>query len=95
MVDDETAHRDIVAAYRRRGEILVAELELSHAREFERFSAGLLGLKERAIEGLAACGRRLRVDLKEGERARGERRKARVARGGFEGVLEGLVAGLG
>lgn len=95
MVDDETARREIVAAYRRRGEILVAEVELSHAREFERFSAGLLGLKERAIEGLAACGRRLGVDLKEGERARGERRKARVARGGFEGVLEGLVAGLG
>jgi hypothetical protein len=93
LVDGETAHRDIVADYRRRGEIVVAELERSHARGFEKYAVGLQELKMRAADGLASMGKRLRADVKEGERARGE---ARIDRDdGFGGLLEGLVAGLG
>jgi hypothetical protein len=96
LVDGETAHRDIVADYRRRGEIVVAELERSHARDLEKYAAGMQELKTRAADGLASMGKRLRADVKEGERGRDGRREAKVVRdNGFEGLLEGLVAGLG
>jgi hypothetical protein len=85
-----------VADYRRRGEIVVAELERSHARGFEKYAVGLQELKTRAADGLASMGKRLRVDVKEAERVRGERKEARIDRDdGFGGLLEGLVAGLG
>jgi hypothetical protein len=95
MVDSETANRDIVADYRRQGEIVVMELERAHAREFQQHAAEMQELKKRAADGLASMGKRLKMDVKEAERVRGERREVRVARDdGFDRMLEGLLAGL-
>jgi hypothetical protein len=53
-------------------------------------------LKKRAADGLASMGKRLKMDVKEAERVRGERREARAARDdGFDRMLEELLAGLG
>jgi hypothetical protein len=96
MVDSETAKRDIVADYRRQGEIVVTELERAHTTEFQQYATGMQELKKRAADRLASIGKRLKMDVKEAERVREERREARVARDdGFDGMPERLVAGLG
>ena len=95
MVDGETANCDIVSDYRRQGEIVVTELERTHARESQKYAAGMQDWKKRAADELALHGRRLRQDLKDAERVRAERMKARLSHGGFDVLLEELVAGLG
>ena len=96
MVDSETAHRDIVADYRRQGEIVVTELERAHAREFQQYATGMLERKKAAADGLASLGKRLKMDVKEAERVRGERREqAKQVREGYDVMLEELVARLG
>jgi hypothetical protein len=89
MVDSETANRDIVADYRRQGEIVVTELERAYA-------TGMQERKKAAADGLASLGKRLKMDVKEAERVRGERREqAKQAREGYDVMLEELVARLG
>jgi hypothetical protein len=96
MVDSETAHRDIVADYRRQGEIVVMELERAHARELQQYATGMQERKKAAADGLASLGRRLKMDVKEAERVRGERREqAKQAREGYDVMLDELVARLG
>jgi hypothetical protein len=96
MVDSETAHRDIVADYRRQGEIVVTELERAHAREFQQYATGMQERKKAAADGLASLGKRLKMDVKEAERVRGERREqAKQAREGYDVMLDELVARLG
>jgi len=95
MVDSETANRDIVSDYRRQGEIVVAELERAHATEFQKYASGMQDWKKRAADELTSHAKRLRQDLKDAERVRAERKKARLSRGGFDTMLEELVAGLG
>jgi len=96
MVDSETAHRDIVADYRRQGEIVVTELERLHAREFQQHAAGMQELKKRAADGLASHGRRLKQDVKDAERARLERKeKAKLSRDGLNGMIGELLVAAG
>ncbi|KAM0690681.1 hypothetical protein Q7P36_009450 [Cladosporium allicinum] len=96
MVDSETAHRDIVADYRRQGEIVVTELERAHSREFEQYAAGMQELKKRAADGLASHGKRLKQDVRDAERLRVERREqARISRDGFDDMLDELLSTAG
>ena len=80
MVDSGTAKRDIVADYRRQGEIVVTELERAHATEFQQHATGMQELKKRAADRLASMGKRLKMDVKEAERVREERREGRWRR---------------
>jgi hypothetical protein len=96
MVDSETAHRDIVADYRRQGEIVVTELERAHSREFEQYAAGMQELKKRAADALASHGKRLKQDVRDAERLRAEKREqAKMSRDGFDCMLEELLSTAG
>lgn len=96
MVDSETAHRDIVADYRRQGEIVVTELERAHSREFEQYAAGMQELKNRAADALTSHGKRLKQDVRDAERLRAERREqAKMSRDGFDCMLEELLSTAG
>lgn len=94
MVDHEIANRDIVADYRRRGDIIVAELQRAHAKEYQQYTQNVHGWKKQAADELAAHGRKLKQSMREVEKARAERKKELLARGGFDDVLEELVARL-
>jgi hypothetical protein len=94
MVDQETADRTMVADYRRRGEIIVTELQRAHAKEYHQYTHNVQGWKKQAADELAAQSRRLKQVMRDVEKARAERKKAQAARNEFDGVLEGLVAGL-
>lgn len=94
MVDHETASQDAVADYRRRGEIIVTELQRAHAREYQRYSQEMLEWKKRAADELAESGRKLKQSMRDAERARSERRKAGEKRDGFNDMLEEMVAEL-
>ena len=94
MVDHETADRTMVADYRRRGEIIVAELQRAHAKEYQQYTQNVHDWKKQAADELAAHGRKLKQSMRDAEKVRAERKKARLARGGFDGMLEELVAEL-
>ena len=94
MVDHETADSTIVADYRRRGEIIVDELQRAHAKEYQQYTQNVHGWKSQAADELAAQGRKLKQSMRDAEKARTERKKRLIARNGFDGVLEELVAGL-
>lgn len=94
MVDQETANRTIVADFRRRGEIIVTELEREHAREYQQHSQSLQGLKKQAVDELTAYGRKVKQSIRDAEKARAERKKASSARSEVDEMLRGLVAGL-
>ena len=94
MVDHETAERTMIADYRRRGEIIVDELQRAHAKEFQQYAQNVHGWKKQAADELAANGRKLKQSMRDAEKARAERKKAQRARNGFDGMLEELVAGL-
>jgi hypothetical protein len=94
MVDHETANNTIVADYRRRGEIIVSELQSAHAKEYQHYLQNMQERKRKAADELAAHGRRLKQVMREAEKARAERKRAVLARGEFDRELEGLVAGL-
>jgi hypothetical protein len=87
MVDQETADRDMVADYRRRGEIIVTELQRAHAKEYQQYTHNVQGWKKQAADELAAQSRRLKQVMRDVEKARAERSE-------FDDVLEELVAGL-
>jgi hypothetical protein len=94
MVDHETADRTMVADYRRRGEIIVDELQRAHAKEYQQYIQNVQGWKTQAADELAAHGRKLKQHMRDAEKARAERKKRLLARNGFDDVLEELVAGL-
>lgn len=94
MVDHETADRNMVADYRRRGEIIVTELQRAHAKEYQQYAKNVHGSRKQAADELAAHGRKLKQSMREAEKARGERKKAQLARNELDDMLEGLVAGL-
>ncbi|KAM0722046.1 hypothetical protein Q7P37_002972 [Cladosporium fusiforme] len=94
IVDKETAQHDIVADYYRRGDIVVKELQSKHAKEYQQYLQKMETWKKRAADQLAAQGRELRLKMKEAERAREERKKARRSRAEVEDVFEELLAGL-
>jgi hypothetical protein len=94
MVDHETADRTMVADYRRRGEIIVDELQRAHAKEYQQYTQNVQGWKTQAADELAAHGRKLKQHMRDAEKARAERKKRLLARNGFDDVLEELVAGL-
>jgi hypothetical protein len=94
MVDHETADRTLIADYRRRGEIIVDELQRAHAQEYQQYAQNVYGWKKQAADELAANGRKLKQSMRDAEKARAERKKAQRARNGFDGLLEGLVAEL-
>lgn len=94
MVDNEAADRTMVADYRRRGEIIVDELQRAHAKEYQQYAENMQGWKIQAADELAAHGRKLKQRMRDAEKARAERKKGLLARNGFDNVLEELVAGL-
>jgi hypothetical protein len=94
MVGQETADRTMIADYRRRGEIIVDELQRAHTKEYQQYAQNVHGWKKQAADELAANGRKLKQSMRDAEKARAERKKAQRARNGFDGMLEGLVAGL-
>jgi hypothetical protein len=94
MVGQETADRDMVADYRRRGEIIVTELQRAHAKEYQQYTHNVRGWKKQAADELAAQSRRLKQVMRDVEKARAERKKAQAERNEFDDVLEELVAGL-
>jgi hypothetical protein len=94
MVDHETADRTMVADYRRRGEIIVDELQRAHAKEYQQYTQNIQDWKIQAADELAAHGRKLKQHMRDAEKARAERKKRLLARTGFDEVLEALVAGL-
>ena len=94
MVDQETADRTMIEDYRRRGEIIVDELQRAHAKEYQQYTQNVQGWKIQAADELAAHGRKLKQRMRDAEKARAERKKALLARNGFDDVLEKLVAGL-
>jgi hypothetical protein len=94
MVDDERADRTMVADYRRRGEIIVDELQRAHAQEYQEYTQNVQGWKIQAADELAAHGRKLKQRMRDAEKARAERKKALHARNGFDDLLEELVAKL-
>jgi hypothetical protein len=94
MVDQETADRTMVADYRRRGEIIVTELQRAHAKEYQQYTHSVQGWKKQAADELAAHSRRLKQVMRDVEKARAERKKAQAARNEFDDVLGELVAGL-
>ncbi|GAB7335141.1 hypothetical protein MBLNU13_g06976t3 [Cladosporium sp. NU13] len=94
MVDHERVDRTIVADYRRRGEIIVDELQRAHAKEYQQYTQNVQGWKIQAADELAAHGRKLKQRMRDAKTARAERKKALLARNGFDDVLEELVAKL-
>lgn len=94
MVDDEAADRTMVADYRRRGEIIVDELQRAHAKEYQQYTQNVQGWKVQAADELAAHGRKLKQRMRDAEKARAERKKGLLVRNRFDDVLEELVAGL-
>ena len=94
MVDDERADRTMVADYRRRGEIIVDELQRAHAQEYQQYTENVQVWKIQAAEELAAHGRKLKQRMREAEKARAERKKALLDRNEFDDLLEELVAKL-
>jgi len=94
MVDHESADRTMAEDYRRRGEIIVDELQRAHAKEYQQYAQNVQGWKIQAADELAAHGRKLKQHMRDAEKARAERKKALLARNGFDDVLEELVAGL-
>jgi hypothetical protein len=94
MVDHETADRTMVADYRRRGEIIVDELQRAHAKEYQQYTQNVQDWKIQAADELAAHGRKLKQSMRDAEKARAERKKRLLAWNGFDDVLEELVAGL-
>ena len=92
MVDHETADCTIVADYRRRGQIIVDELQRAHAKEYQQYAENVQGWKIQAADELAAHGRKLKQRMRDAEKARAERKKALLARNGFDDVLEELIA---
>jgi hypothetical protein len=94
MVDHETADRTMVADYRRRGEIIVDELQRAHAKEYQQYAENVQSWKVQAADELAAHGRKLKQHMRDAEKARAERKRGLLARNGFDDVLEELVAGL-
>ncbi|KAM0701407.1 hypothetical protein Q7P35_011768 [Cladosporium inversicolor] len=94
VVDNEAADRTMIADYRRRGEIIVNELQRAHAKDYQQYTQDVQGWKVQAADELAAHGRKLKQRMRDAEKARAERKKGLIARNRFDDVLEELVAGL-
>lgn len=94
IVDNETAQNDIVADYYRRGDIIVKELQKTHASEYRRYQQNMQAWKRRAADELAAQGMELRKKMKDGERARVQLRKAKRDWSEVEETFGELLTGL-
>lgn len=93
MVDKDTAGRDIVADYRSRGEIIVAELQQAHTMEYEQYLSRMQVWKQQAADKLDAYAKELGKRAKDSERAKIEQQKAKRSwtevQSAFSKLLEG------
>ena len=93
LVDRDTADRDIVADYRRRGEIIVTELQQAQAREYELYLSRMQVWKQQAADKLEAYAKELGKRAKDSERAKIERQKAKRSWNEVQSVFSRLLEG--
>jgi hypothetical protein len=92
LVDKETAARDIVDDYRRRGLGLVEQMEQNHARECQRSVDDLQLRKKQLRQEYIDCSDQLKERVADVEVARQERKKAWTNRDDMVGRLQMLLA---
>lgn len=93
LVDRDTADRDIVADYRRRGEIIVTELQQAQAREYEQYLSRMQAWKQQAADKLEAYAKELGQHAKDSQRAKIERQKAKRSWNEVQSVFSRLLEG--
>ena len=92
LVDRETAARDIVDDYRRRGLGLVEEMERNHAREYQRSVDDVQSRKKQLRQEYIDCSDQLKERVAAVEAARQERKQIWSNRDDMVGRLQMLLA---
>ena len=76
LVEKETAVRDVVDDYGRQGLALVEQMELDHAKEYQRFAENLQLRKKQLRQEYIECSEKLKELVAAVEAARQDRKKA-------------------
>ena len=94
LVEQEQAVKDIIEDYRRRGAILVEQIELSHGQEEQKKVNALKDRKKRLQRELEDCGKQLAVHSASVKESRKEARRTAKASGesGSEGGLQDVLS---
>ncbi|KAK5119155.1 hypothetical protein LTR85_007769 [Meristemomyces frigidus] len=92
LIDRETATRDVVDDYRRRGLNLIEDMERAHAQQYQRYMVDLKQKKKRLRKDLNKCSEQLKDAVTAVEEAKVKRKEEAGKRKDEEQELQELMA---